>query len=156
VEERKRIYPSTQLISVLHPVVLKVYLYLLGWQSQKTIKIYTSQLAKVLKLKEKDVELAIQSLIDNKLINVKHNDSYEVTFNSDEVDNYFKTPLGVVSEMELLPIPKEATWNKETPKTVEKEMSKDEMLKLLLKLQMALKEKEEEKETDDIMNALPY
>ena len=125
MEERKRIYPSTQLISVLHPVVLKVYLYLLGWQSQKTIKIYTNQLAKVLKLKEKDVELAIQSLIDNKLINVKHNDSYEVTFNSDEVDNYFKTPLGVVSEMELLPIPKEATWNKETPKTVEKEMSKD-------------------------------
>lgn len=156
MEERKRIYPSTQLISVLHPVVLKVYLYLLGWQSQKTIKIYTNQLAKVLKLKEKDVELAIQSLIDNKLINVKHNDSYEVTFNSDEVDNYFKTPLGVVSEMELLPIPKEATWNKEETKTVEKEMSKDEMLKLLLKLQMALKEKEEEKETDDIMNALPY
>lgn len=158
---KKIIYPSTQLVALLHPKVLKVYLYLLGWQNSKSLKLYTNQLAKATKLTEKDVEISIQSLIDNKLIQVKFNGEYEVTFNGEEAQKYYYYPIKDIVEMELLPVSTDITWNKEIktkPDSIE-EMTEDQMKALILRLQASLKEKEQVKKmikTSNVKDDLPF
>lgn len=139
--EQKRIYPSTQLIALLHPKVLKVYQYLLGWQNSKP-KVYQKQLSKVLKLSEKDIEISIQTLIDNKLIQVN---DFEVSFN--DISKYSEIPIQKVSDMEQLPVSTEITWNKETKSSMESidDLTEDQMKLLILRLQASLNEKEQVK-----------
>jgi hypothetical protein len=139
--EQKRIYPSTQLVALLHPKVLKVYQYLLGWQNSKP-KVYQKQLSKVLKLSEKDIEISIQTLIDNKLIQVN---DFEVSFN--DISKYSEIPIQKVSDMEQLPVSTEITWNKETKSSMESidDLTEDQMKLLILRLQASLNEKEQVK-----------
>lgn len=139
--EQKRIYPSTQLVALLHPKVLKVYQYLLGWQNSKP-KVYQKQLSKVLKLSEKDIEISIQTLIDNKLIQVN---DFEVSFN--DISKYSEIPIQKVSDMEQLPVSTEITWNKETKYSMESidDLTEDQMKLLILRLQASLNEKEQVK-----------
>lgn len=139
--EQKRIYPSTQLIALLHPKVLKVYQYLLGWQNSKP-KVYQKQLSKVLKLSENDIEISIQTLIDNKLIQVN---DFEVSFN--DISKYSEIPIQKVSDMEQLPVSTEITWNKETKSSMESidDLTEDQMKLLILRLQASLNEKEQVK-----------
>ena len=139
--EQKRIYPSTQLVALLHPKVLKVYQYLLGWQNSKP-KVYQKQLSKVLKLSEKDIEISIQTLIDNKLIQVN---DFEVSFN--DISKYSEIPIQTVTDMELLPVSTEITWNKQTKTPIESidDLTEDQMKLLILRLQASLNEKEQVK-----------
>ena len=139
--EQKRIYPSTQLVALLHPKVLKVYQYLLGWQNSKP-KVYQKQLSKVLKLSEKDIEISIQTLIDNKLIQVN---DFEVSFN--DISKYSEIPIQNVSDMEQLPVSKEINWNKQTKTPMESidDLTEDQMKLLILRLQASLNEKEQMK-----------
>ena len=139
--EQKRIYPSTQLVALLHPKVLKVYQYLLGWQNSKP-KVYQKQLSKILKLSEKDIEISIQTLIDNKLIQVN---DFEVSFN--DISKYSEIPIQKVSDMEQLPVSTEITWNKETKSSMESidDLTEDQMKLLILRLQASLNEKEQVK-----------
>lgn len=141
--EEKRIYPSTQLVALLHPKVLKVYQYLIGLQFFKP-RVYTKQLSKVLKLSERDIEISIQTLIDNKLIQVN---DFEVSFNKEELSKYFEIPMQTVSDMELLPVSTEITWNKQTKTPMESidDLTEDQMKLLILRLQASLNEKEQVK-----------
>lgn len=143
--EKKFIYPSTQLIALLHPKVLKVFLYLLGWQHSKSVKVYPKTVAKFTKLSEKEVEISIQTLIDNKLIQVVNNDGFEVIFNREDMYEYFGIPIEEVPEMELLPVSTEITWNKATNITSIEDMTEEQIKSLILKLEVSLKEKEEVK-----------
>lgn len=156
--EEKKIYPSTQLIALLHPKVLKVYMYLLGWQSTKSLKIYQKNLAKYTKLSEKDIEISIQTLIDNKLIQVTYNGDFEVTFNREEPSKYFSIPIEEISSMELLPVSTSVTWNKQTfsANSIE-DLTEDQIKALLLRLQVSLNEKQQlkklvvnQEKTDDL------
>ena len=139
--EQKRIYPSTQLVALLHPKVLKVYQYLLGWQNSKP-RVYTKQLSKVLKLSEKEIEISIQTLIDDKLIQVN---DFEVSFN--DISKYSEIPIQTVTDMELLPVSTEITWNKQTKTPMESidDLTEDQMKLLILRLQASLNEKEQVK-----------
>lgn len=156
--EEKKIYPSTQLIALLHPKVLKVYMYLLGWQNTKSLKIYQKNLAKYTKLSEKDIEISIQTLIDNKLIQVTYNGDFEVTFNREEQSKYFSIPIEEISSMELLPVSTSVTWNKQTfsANSIE-DLTEDQIKALLLRLQVSLNEKQQlkklvvnQEKTDDL------
>lgn len=141
--ETKRIYPSTQLVALLHPKVLKVLLYLLGWQTSN-IKVYQKPLVKVLKLTERDVEISIQTLIDNKLIQLNE---LEVIFNREEINKYAEIPIKNISDMELLPVSTKITWNvetKTTPNEIE-DMTEEQLKTLILRLQASLNEKEQVK-----------
>ena len=140
--KNKFIYPSTQLIALLHPKVLKVFMYFIGWQSSKACKIYIKQLSKFTKLTEKEVEISIQTLVDNKLIQIKNNDGFEVDFNREKIMEYFKIPIEAIPEMELLPISKDITWNKTSNDFSIEDMTEEQLKSLLLRLQVSLKEKE--------------
>ena len=148
--KKKFIYPSTQLVMLLHPKVLKVFQYLLGWQNSDILYLYTKQLSRATKLTEKEVEISIQTLVDNKLIQLDYSQplhGYQVTFNVDEVCKYSKTPIKDVFYMELLPISTEITWNKELnakPNSIE-DLTVEEIKNLMLRLEASLKEKEEVK-----------
>ena len=139
------IYPSTQLIALLHPKVLKVYLYLLGWQNSEKLYFYQKQLSKATKLSEEDVEKSIQTLIDNNLIQLNYNESYEVILNFEESFKYSTIPIKEVFEMDLLPVSTEITWNKQKPKTIDaiEDLSEEQIKSLLLRLQASLQEKEQ-------------
>ena len=143
--EEKKLYPSTQLIALLHPKVLKVYSYLLGWQSIKPLKIYQKRLSKFTNLSEKDIEIAIQSLIDNKLIEVTYDGDFVVTFNREEALKYFAIPIDEVASMELLPVSTNITWNKKEKTDSIEDMSEEQIKALLLRLQASLNEKQQVK-----------
>lgn len=146
MKSNKKFYPSTQLIMLLHPKVLKVYMYLIGWRNSKVVKIYPNQIVKALKLTEKDVAIAVQSLIDNNLIQLK--DDYEVIFNIEEANKYFNIQIKEAEKMELLPVSTEITWNKKQTSSTDslEDMSENQIKLLLLRLQATLEERKQVKE----------
>lgn len=146
MKSNKKFYPSTQLIMLLHPKVLKVYMYLIGWRNSKVVKIYPNQIVKALKLTEKDVAIAVQSLIDNNLIQLK--DDYEVIFNVEEANKYFNIQIKEAEKMELLPVSTEITWNKKQTSSTDslEDMSENQIKLLLLRLQATLEERKQVKE----------
>lgn len=146
MKSNKKFYPSTQLIMLLRPKVLKVYMYLIGWRNSKVVKIYPNQIVKALKLTEKDVAIAVQSLIDNNLIQLK--DDYEVVFNVEEANKYFNIQIKEAEKMELLPVSTEITWNKKQTSSTDslEDMSENQIKLLLLRLQATLEERKQVKE----------
>jgi hypothetical protein len=110
----KRIYPATQLICSLNPIVLKTYLYLLGWQGQGTIKLYVKQIAKACKLTEAEVEVSIQTLEDIKLIDIcKIDQTYCATLNAEQAQKYYNVPMNKIMESDGIKLAEKVTWNVE-------------------------------------------
>lgn len=148
--ERKRIYPSQQLVCVLPPTVLKTYMYLLGWQSQGTIKIYVRQIAKATKLNETEVELALQTLEDVHLIDIsKVDQTYCATLNAEQAQKYFNIPMSKIMESEGIKVSESIRWNKEENKASQgaridvSELSEDDLKRLLLRIEQSLSEKQQ-------------
>lgn len=113
----KRIYPSTQLVCCLNPIVLKTYLYLLGWQGQGTIKLYVRQIAKATKLTETEVEVSIQTLEDIHLIDIsKIDQTYCATLNVEQAQKYYSLPMSKVMESDGIKLAEKVTWNVEDKK----------------------------------------
>lgn len=159
--EEKRLYPSTQLIALLHPKVLKVYLYLLSWQNVKPVKIYLKRISDITKLSVRDIEIAIQSLIDNGLIQVRHNGVADVVFDKDGIMKYFDVPMKEIAAMELLPVSTNVTWNKPVKTKVDEidDLSEEQMKQLILRLQASLNEKQQVKKlvnNSSFEDGLPY
>lgn len=110
----KRIYPATQLVCCLNPIVLKTYLYLLGWQGQGTIKLYVRQIAKACKLTEAEVEVSIQTLEDIKLIDIcKIDQTYCATLNAEQAQKYYNVPMSKIMESDGIKLAEKVTWNVE-------------------------------------------
>lgn len=148
--ERKRIYPSQQLVCALPPTVLKTYMYLLGWQSQETIKIFVRQIAKATKMNETEVELAIQTLEDVKLIDISIIDqTYCVTLNGEQAQKYFNVPMSKIMESEGIKVSKTVTWKQEQnkasqePKIDVSDLSETDLKRLLLRIEASLSEKQQ-------------
>lgn len=113
----KRIYPATQLVCCLNPIVLKTYLYLLGWQGQGTIKLYVRQIAKATKLTETEVEVSIQTLEDIHLIDIsKIDQTYCATLNAEQAQKYYTLPMSKVMESDGIKLAEKVTWNVEDKK----------------------------------------
>lgn len=151
MEKTKRIYPSTQLIVALDAKVLKVYLWILSWSaSQGSVKYYAKQFAKACKLEEYEVERCIQSLEDAKLIDISRVDqTWMITPNAEQNHKYYNVPISKVLEGKGIMMADNVTWNVEkvTWNVVEdkpkREMSTEQMKKMIMMLQAQLQEKEE-------------
>lgn len=148
--ERKRIYPSQQLVCVLPPTVLKTYMYLLGWQSQGTIKLYVRQIAKATKLNETEVELALQTLEDVHLIDIsKVDQTYCATLNAEQAQKYFNIPMSKIMDSEGIKVSESIRWNKEENKASQasgidvSELSETDLKRLLLRIEASLSERQQ-------------
>lgn len=166
--DKKRIYPSTQLVVALDSKTLKVAMWILGWSSQGSVKYYARQYAKACKMTEQEVELCIQTLVNCKLIDVSLVDqTWMLTPNAEQFQKYYEVPMSKVLEGNGIPMAKEVTWNKEEKKQSNgiNDMSDDEMKRMILMLQARLNEKEQVKkvvvsasknETEDVIDDLPF
>ena len=143
----KRIYPSSQLVCALDARVLKVLMWILGWQSQGSIKYYPKQFAKACKMTEDEVDLCIQTLIDIKLLDVSRIDqTWMLTPNAERFQKYYDVPISKVIESDGIPMAKEVTWNvEEEPKQEIADMSEQEITAMILRLQAQLNEKQQVK-----------
>lgn len=146
-KQTKRIYPSSQLVCALDSRVLKVLMWILGWQSQGSVKYYPKQFAKACKMTEDEVDLCIQTLIDIKLLDVSRIDqTWMLTPNGDRFQKYFDVPISKVIESDGIPMAKEVTWNvEEEPKQEIADMSEQEITAMILRLQAQLNEKQQVK-----------
>ena len=159
----KRIYASNQLIVALDPRVLKVCMWILGWQSQGSIKYYPKQYAKAMKMEEDEVERCIQSLVNAKLIDVSRVDqTWMLTPNADQFQKYYEIDLSKVLEGRGIPMADTVTWN-ETRETKSKsnsieDMSEDDLKRLLMRIEASLSERQQVKELvrSNEPNDLPF
>ncbi len=141
----KRIYPATQLIVALDSRVLKVYLWILSWSNQGSVKYYEKQFAKACKMEIDEVERCIQSLVDCKLVDVSRVDqTWMLTPSEEQNQKYYKIPISKVLEGKGIDIADIATWNEEAEVIKpQSDMTKEQMKKMILMLQAQLNEKEE-------------
>ena len=169
MENKKRIYPSSQLVVALDAKCLKVAMWILGWSSQGSVKYYARQYAKACKMTEQEVELCIQTLVNCKLIDVSLVDqTWMLTPNPEQFQKYYEIPMSKVLEGNGIPMAKEVTWNKVDTNTKSNDvddMSDDEMKRMILMLQAKLNEKQQVKkvvvsasknETEDVIDNLPF
>lgn len=168
MENKKRIYPSSQLVVALDSKTLKVAMWILGWSSQGSVKYYARQYAKACKMTEQEVELCIQTLVNCKLIDVSLVDqTWMLTPNAEQFQKYYEVPMSKVLEGNGIPMSKEVTWNKEEKKQSNgiNDMSDDEMKRMIIMLQARLNEKEQIKKvvvsasknkTEDVIDDLPF
>ena len=141
--DKKRIYPSTQLVVALDSKTLKVAMWILGWQNQGSVKYYPKQFAKACKMEEKEVELCIQTLVNCKLIDVSLVDqTWMLTPNAEQFQKYYEVPMSKVLEGNGIPMAKEVTWNVVETKDDE---SDEELKRQILMLQAKLNERQQMK-----------
>lgn len=144
---KEKVFLSTQLICMLPPMALKVMAYLINWQSQEWTKFYPKQWVKFLKMTEEEIETSIQTLVENKLINVQHDgENWMLQVNKPQVRKYMEVPLQKVHDHSGFEMATFVGWNK--TKVVEKkqdveDMSKEQIEAMILRLQASLNEKKE-------------
>lgn len=163
METNEKVYASQQLICMLPALALKVLLYLMNWQKYGNVKYYQKQMCGFLHIDATELDLAIQTLADNKLIDVcKIDDNWCFNLNKDTIKKYFDVPMQTIKDHEGLKLSKEITWNKEETTTQSNDvddMSEDEMKRMLLMIQARLKEKQEVKKvvvTNNVVDDLPW
>lgn len=160
MENKKRIYPSSQLVVALDAKCLKVAMWILGWSSQGSVKYYPKQFAKACKMEEKEVELCIQTLVNCKLLDVSIVDqTWMLTPNAEQFQKYYEVPMSKVIEGNGIPMAKEATWNKQDDSSGE--MSDEDLKRQILMLQARLNERQQMKKCvvtveDNYCNDLPF
>lgn len=141
----KRIYPSSQLVCALDARVLKVLMWILGWQNQGSIKYYPKQFAKACKMTEEEIDLCIQTLVDCKLLDVSRIDqTWMLTPNGEQFQKYYDIPISKVIEGNGIKMADIATWNEEAEVIKpQSDMTKEQMKKMIQMLQAQLNEKKE-------------
>lgn len=149
--DKERVYISTQLLSVLPPIALKVASFICNWQnSPNGIMLYEHRFAKTLKMTEEEVRISIQTLINLKLIDLTNIDNkWKIEFNPTEWQKYYKIPMDKVIEHEGYKLATEVTYDKVDNNTKSNDvddMSDDEMKRMILMLQAKLNEKQQVKE----------
>lgn len=151
-------FVSTQLASLLHPVVFKILYFITCMQGIGNFKIYPTTLAKILKLREKDVMYSIQTLLDNKLITVSKGEDgyYTAKANKDEFQKYLSIQLNELKDKELLPVSKDVTWNQQSAPKQQDDMSEEEIRAKILMLQAQLKEKKSVEKMVKVQNEPEY
>lgn len=162
--EKKKIYPSQQLVCSLDARVLKCFLWILGWQSQVDIKIYVHQMSKFLHMDEEVIELCIQTLEDVHLIDIKRVDqTWIANLNGEQIQKYFNIPMEKIKDGNGIQMASNVTWNQEVKEESEqlndiRSMSEQDLKRLLLRIEASLSEKQQmkkcvvtaDKEVDDL------
>ena len=149
--EKKKIYPSQQLVCSLDARVLKCFLWILGWQSQVDIKIYVHQMSKFLHMDEEVIELCIQTLEDVHLIDIKRVDqTWIANLNGEQIQKYFNIPMEKIKDGNGIQMASNVTWNQEVKEESEqlndiRNMSEQDLKRLLLRIEASLSEKQQMK-----------
>lgn len=151
-----RVYLSQQLVCMLPPLVLKVLMYIIGWQSRETIKYFEKQMCGFLHIEPLELELSIETLINLHLIIIEQGDDAPVIkLNKEVIRKYYDVPFEKVKEHKGFELATEVTWKKDDKK--DEEMSDEELKRTILRLQSMLSEREQTKElvraaatTDDL------
>lgn len=148
--ENEKVYASQQLICMLPPMALKVMLYLLNWQKFDNIKYYPNQMTKLMHISQEDLDLAIQTLEDNKLIDTQIIDqTWLLSINKEVVKKYFNVTMQQVHDHQGLKMATKVTWNKvekkeEPSKSASYEdLTESQIEKLIQRLQVIKNEKEQ-------------
>lgn len=151
METKEKVYMSNQLVCMLPPLACKVFAYILNWQNSDSIRYYAKQYSKMMHLSEREVEVAIQTLVDNKLLEIGRIDqTWLLNINKEVVKKYFNVPMQTIHDHEGLKLSTNITWNKTQQElkssAVEVEdMSEEQLSKLLQRVQVMLAEKQETK-----------
>ena len=166
MEKNEKVFLSTQLLAVLPPNVLKVAAYLVNWQnSPNGIMLYEHRFAKTLKMSDLEIRLCIQTLINLKLIDLTNIDGkFRIEFNPSEWQKYYKIPMDRVIEHEGYKLATKATYDEAEQEEPKKEMTTEQMRKMIQMLQVKLQEKEEvekmvvsaSSKEDDLLSQLPF
>ena len=137
---------SNQLSCMLPPLACKVMFYILNLQYAEVIKYFEKQFSKFLHLSVEEVEIAIQTLIDNNLISVSNIDnSWVIQINKETVKKYLNVKMQMVHDHEGLKLSTDVTWNKVNngmSSDIE-DMSEQQIQKMILRLQAQLNEKQQ-------------
>lgn len=163
MEANEKVYASQQLICMLPPLGLKVLMYLMNWQKYDNIKYFEKQMCGFMHLSKEELELGIQTLIDNKLIDVcKIDDNWCFNLRKETIKKYYDVPMQTIKDHEGLKLSKEITWNKIESNTQSNgidDMSEEEMKRMLLMIQARLNEKQEVKKvvvSNNVVDDLPW
>lgn len=147
----KRLYPATQLIVALDPMVLKTYMWILSWSTQGSVKFYPKQFAKATKFTEDEVERCIQTLVDCKLVDISVIDqTFMITPNAEQNQKYYQIPISKVLEGNGIKMADKATWNvsesgqkQQTSAPSIEDMNDQEIQSMILRLQASLNERKQ-------------
>lgn len=152
METNEKVRMSSQLIALLPSVAVKLLSFMLMFQSNpKGVMLYEHRFARMLKLTDEEVKLAIQTLINLKLIDLTSIDGkFRIEFNKEMFDKYFKLEMQKVLDHDGFQMATEITYDKEsnTP-TKQKDisdMSDSELKTLLLRVQASINEREQLKQ----------
>lgn len=149
--ENEKVYASQQLICMLPPMALKVMLYLLNWQKYDSVKYYPNQMTKLMHISQEDLDLAIQTLEDNKLIDISLIDqTWMLSINKEVVKKYFNVTMQQIHDHQGLKMATSVTWNKVEKKEESKsasfeDLTESQIEKLIQRLQVIKTEKEQTK-----------
>ena len=149
--ENEKVRMSSQLIALLPSVAVKLLSFMLMFQSNpKGVMLYEHRFARMLKITDEEVRLAVQTLINLKLIDLTNIDGkFRVEFNKDQFDKYFKVPMEKVLEHNGHQLAREVLYDKDSEPKKQKDltdMSDGELKTLLLRIQASLNEREQLKE----------
>ena len=151
---------SQQLCCMLQPLACKVMCYILNWQNAEVIKYYEKQFSGFLHLSVQEVEIAIQTLIDNNLIDVSRIDGgWVIQINKDTVKKYLNVKMQTVHDHDVIPLSTNVTWNVEEKKSSSiEDMNEQQIQSMILRLQAQLNEKRQVKKMikNDAVDDLPF
>lgn len=148
MERNEKVYMANQLNCMLPPSAVKVMNYILSWQSQGDVKYYEKQFSALLHMTKGEVEVAIQTLIDNNLLAAElRGDIWYLLLKKDVIKKYFDVPMQKVHDHPGFSLSMNVTWNKtekeeEAPSDTEN-MSEQQLQALIMKLQIQLNEKQQ-------------
>lgn len=154
IAEKRKVYISTQLAAVLPPIVLKVATYIANWSSSPNgIMLYEHYIGRLLNLTDDEVRIAVQSLINYKLISLeKVDDKVKINVNVQEWYKYMNIPIGQIINEEGLKMAESVVYDKEGTGNFS-ELKDEELNRLILMLQATLKQREMNK---SIVDDLPF
>lgn len=117
----------------------------------KGVMLYEHRFARMLKITDEEVKLAVQTLINLKLIDLTNIDGkFRVEFNKEQFDKYFKVEIQKVLEHSGYQLATEVTYNNkeaEAPKQKDiTDMSDAELRTLLLRVQASINERSQLRE----------
>ena len=160
METNEKAFMTQQLICMLPSLCVKTLGYLLNWQKYEVIKYYPSQMTKFMHITEEELEIALQTLSDKKLIDISKMDgNFAIQLNKKVIMSYINVPMQKVHDTEGFKLAEKVTWNVEEKKEVPSidDMDEKQIQAMILRLQASLNEKKQVREmikvsepTDDL------
>lgn len=157
--EKERIFLTQQIICMLPPLALKVLGYLVNWQKYDSIKYFSKQMTSFMHITEEELEIAIQTLLDNKLITItKEEEQYVIHLDKKVIMSYINVPMEKVKEHHGFQLSETVTWKEKQQESSIEDMSEADLKRLLLRIEASLSEKQQIKKITKSIEAddLPF